>query len=139
MDTIQFEGLKVALKQDANGYMLTVKIHPDEIPEPLLRDFVGARYQIVMVRLDDADQPMKRPQRNQSMSNKAAILCKDSDFQRFLVESGLAWDISEKAAASFVKDTCAIDSRSELDTNAEAAETFKQIAKEFDEWKSTNA
>ena len=138
MDTIQFEGLKVALKQDANGYMLTVKIHPDEIPEALLRDFVGARYQIVMVRLDDNDQPMRRPQRTHALSNKAAILCKDADFQKFLVESGLAWDVSEKAAASFIKETCAIDSRSELDASTEAAETFKQIAKEFDEWKSTN-
>lgn len=138
MDTIQFEGLKVALKQDANGYMLTVKIHPDEIPEALLRDFVGARYQIVMVRLDEHDQPMKRPQRNQALSNKAAILCKDPDFQKFLVESGLAWDVSEKAAASFIKETCVISSRAELDTNNEAAETFKQIAKEFDEWKLTN-
>lgn len=142
MDTIQFEGLKVALKQDANGYMLTVKIHPDEIPEALLRDFVGARYQIVMVRLDDNDQPMQRPQRtqvrNHTLSNKAAILCKDADFQKFLVESGLAWDVSERAAASFIKETCCIESRAQLDSNDEAAETFKQIAKEFDEWKSTN-
>lgn len=142
MDTIQFEGLKVALKQDANGYMLTVKIHPDEIPEALLRDFVGARYQIVMVRLDDNDQPMQRPQRtqvrNHTLSNKAAILCKDTNFQKFLVESGLAWDVSERAAASFIKETCSVESRSQLDSNDEAAETFKQIAKEFDEWKSTN-
>ena len=50
METIQFEGIKVALKQDKTGYVLTLSMHPDDIPESLLRDFVGARYQVVMVR-----------------------------------------------------------------------------------------
>lgn len=138
MDTIQFEAVKVAIKQDKTGYVLTLCIHPDEIPEALLRDYVGARYQTVMVRIDEFEQPYKRPQREHTLSNKAAILCKDSDFQKFLVESGLAWDASEKAAESFVKETCCITSRAELDSNNEAADTFKQIAKEFDEWKSSN-
>lgn len=138
MDTIQFEGLKVALKQDANGYMLTLKIHPDDIPEALLRDFVGARYQVVMVRINENEQPYKRPQREHTVSNRAAILCKDPLFQKFLVESGLAWDMSEKAAAAFIKETCAVDSRSKLDSDNEAKTTFEEIVKEYEEWKSTN-
>ena len=36
-----------ALKQDKTGFVLTLNMHPDEIPEELLRDFVGARYQVV--------------------------------------------------------------------------------------------
>lgn len=136
MDTIQFESVKVALKQDANGYMLTLKIHPDDIPEALLRDFVGARYQVVMVRINENEQPYKR--REHTVSNRAAILCKDPLFQKFLVESGLAWDMSERAAAAFVKETCAIDSRSKLDSDSAAKTTFEEIVKEYEEWKSTN-
>lgn len=138
MDTIQFEAIKVAIKQDKTGYVLTLCIHPDEIPEALMRDFVGARYQTVMVRIDENEQPYKRPQREHSMSNRAAILCKDPLFQKFLVESGLAWDMSESAAAVFVKETCGISSRSELDSSAEAKTTFEEIVKEYEEWKSTN-
>lgn len=138
MDTIQFEAVKVAIKQDRTGYVLTLCIHPDEIPEALLRDFVGARYQTVMVRIDQNEQPYKRPQREHTVSNRAAILCKDPLFQKFLVESGLAWDMSEKAAEAFVKQTCAIDSRSELDSDTEAKTTFEEIVKEYEEWKSTN-
>lgn len=138
MDTIQFEAVKVAIKQDRTGYVLTLCIHPDEIPEALLRDFVGARYQTVMVRIDENEQPYKRPQREHTVSNRAAILCKDPLFQKFLVESGLAWDMSEKAAEAFVKQTCAINSRSELDSNTEAKTTFEEIVKEYEEWKSTN-
>jgi len=136
VDTIQFESVKVALKQDANGYMLTLKIHPDDIPEALLRDFVGARYQVVMVRINENEQPYKR--REHTVSNRAAILCKDPLFQKFLVESGLAWDMSERAAAAFVKETRAIDSRSKLDSDNDAKTTFEEIVKEYEEWKSTN-
>ena len=57
METLQFEAVKVALKQDKTGYMLTLNIHPDEIPEGLMRDFVGARYQVVMVRLNGEEKP----------------------------------------------------------------------------------
>lgn len=138
MDTIQFEGVKVAIKQDRTGYVLTLSVHPDEVPEALLRDFVGARYQIVMVRIDENEQPYKRHQREHTVSNRAAILCKDHLFQKFLVESGLAWDMSEKAAAAFVKETCAIDSRSKLDSDNDAKTTFEEIVKEYEEWKSTN-
>jgi len=48
LKTLQFEAIKVALKQDKTGYVLTLCMHPDEIPEDLLRDFVGSRYQVVM-------------------------------------------------------------------------------------------
>ena len=137
MDTIQFEGVKVAIKQDRTGYVLTLCIHPDEIPEDLLRDFVGARYQIVMVRIDENEKPYKRQQKK-TLSNMAAILCKDFNFQSYLVESGMAWDTSEKSADSFIKETCAIDSKSKLDTDSEAAEVFNNIVGEFNEWKSNN-
>ena len=58
--TLQFESVKVALKQNKDGYVLTLCIHPDDVPLELLRDFVGARYQVVMVRLNDEDQPIDR-------------------------------------------------------------------------------
>jgi len=60
MKTSQFEAVKVAIKQDKTGYVLTLSIHPDEIPDEVLRDFVGARYQVVMVRLNGEEKPMDR-------------------------------------------------------------------------------
>lgn len=139
MDTIQFEAVKIAIKQDKTGYVLTLCIHPDDIPEMLLRDFVGARYQTVMVRIDENEQPYKRKDKPKTTtSNHAAILCKDADFQKYLVECGLAWDMSEKAADSFIKETCCIESKSQLDTDKEAEDVFQQIFGEFKEWKMSN-
>ncbi len=47
---LQFEARKVALKQDRTGFILTLSLHPDEVPEEILRDFVGARYACAVVR-----------------------------------------------------------------------------------------
>ena len=83
MSALQFEALKVALKQDATGYVLTVKIHPDEIPEELLRDFVGARYMVAMVRLNDDETP--HPVSNRVKT--AGMLCRNQDFQKWCQET----------------------------------------------------
>ena len=60
MTPSSFEAVKVAIKQDKSGYILTLAIHPDEIPSEVMRDFVGARYQVVMVRLNGEEKPMDR-------------------------------------------------------------------------------
>ena len=78
---IQFECQKVALKQDSNGFVLTLRIHPDEIPEELLRDFVGARYACGLVRVQEDDTPVVYSNRTM----KAGILCRNTMFQQFPV------------------------------------------------------
>ena len=56
--TLTFEAIKVALKQDKTGYVLTLCIHPDDVPLDLLRDFVGSHYQVVMVRIEKYLDPI---------------------------------------------------------------------------------
>ena len=44
METSKFEGKKVALKQTKDGHVLTIAIHPDEIPEEILEYIYGENY-----------------------------------------------------------------------------------------------
>lgn len=130
MNALQFEALKVALKQDATGYVLTIKIHPDEIPEELLRDFVGSRYMVAMARLNDDETP-------QPVTNRvkiAGMLCRDSNFQIWCKEN-FEVQASEADATRVVYDVCGISSRTELNGNAEAKEAFDKLTKEFYEWR----
>jgi len=139
METLQFEAVKVALKQDKTGYMLTLNIHPDEIPQPLMRDFVGARYQVVMVRLDGNEKPMNREQEySPDLVRSSAILCRDPGFWKFLVDTNQVFDASEETATAWLKQELNIESRTELKTNKEAASQYKFIFKEFQEWKQVN-
>jgi hypothetical protein len=119
---MQFECRKVALKQDRTGFVLTLAIHPDESPEELLRDFVGARYACVMVRLQDDESATTYDNRVQ----KAGILCRNPEFQEFLMCD------NETDAAHMLCKRCGIQSRTELNGNIEAKARFDGLVRHFE-------
>lgn len=120
---LQFEARKVALKQDRTGFILTLVLHPDEVPEEILRDFVGTRYACAIVRINDDETPHTYNNRVQ----KAGMLCRNPEFQHFLgVET-------EDAAATQLCIKCKISSRTELHGNAKAQVLFDAMIKEFED------
>lgn len=128
MNALQFECIKVALKQDRNGYVLTLNIHPDEIPNELLRDFVGARYGVAMVRINDDESPI--PVNNRVKTS--GILCRDLHFQRFLEVT------NEDEAVKKLYQLCDIRSRTELNNNPDAQSYFDELLKEYEEYKDSD-
>jgi hypothetical protein len=134
MSALQFEALKVALKQDATGYVLTIKIHPDEIPQELMRDFIGARYGVAMVRINDDESPMVVKNRVQ----KAGMLCRHNWFHRFLEECYEMSNANEATATRFLHDICGISSRTELNGNVDAQQAFDKLVDEYEEWSKKN-
>jgi hypothetical protein len=131
MNALQFECRKVALKQDRTGYVLTVVIHPDEIPEELLRDFVGSRYGVAMVRIADDESAV--PYQNRVM--QAGMLCRTREFQFWLKETKLLERISEDEAINALYKLCGITSRTELNGNADAQQKFDEMVNDYDRWK----
>lgn len=135
MKTLQFEGVKVALKQDKTGYVLTLSLHPDDIPEDLLRDFVGSRYQVVMVRIGDNEQPMDPEEFAGTRAVRvAAMLCKDPKFWKYLHEDLKIYDEDEEEATEFMRQYLDIPSRSELKTNKSAQILLDKLHREYQEW-----
>lgn len=126
------------MKQDRTGYILTLSIHPDEVPDEILRDFVGARYQVVMVRLNGAEQPMNRDQEySPDPVQLAGILCRDSGFQTFLVTIGHTQEATEAATIDWLRNELGIQSRAELKNSPEAAKHLFKINEEFKLWKQS--
>lgn len=132
-----FEAVKVALKQDRTGYILTLNIHPDDLDERILRDFVGSRYMVVMARIDENQQPLNRGEFVDPVK-LAGILCKSKEFQLFLQDMGELFDITEKDAAEWLRQQLKITSRSELKGNEEATRRLLQINEEFKQWKQND-
>ena len=137
MKTLQFEGVKVALKQDKTGYVLTLSMHPDDIPEDLLRDFVGARYQVVMVRLAGDEEPMDRDREYEGDKavRLAGLLCREKEFWEYLHCDGHIFDPDEKEATEWLRNELGIKSRSELKTNPDARAKLETIHTGFTQWK----
>jgi hypothetical protein len=139
MTAIQFEGVKVALKQDKTGYVLALSIHPDDVPTDLLRDFVGARYGVAMVRIDGNEQPMNREEHDGDKSIRiAGLLCRDPDFWRYLYSDTQIMQETEKEATQWLRDYLNVQSRSELKTNLAARELLEKLHKDLGIWKQKN-
>lgn len=132
-----FEAVKVALKQDRTGYILTLNIHPDDLDERILRDFVGSRYMVVMARIDENQQPLNR-QDFVDPVKLAGILCKDKEFHAFLMDIGNIFEATEKDAADWLREELGIMSRAELKGNQDASRRLLQINEEFKQWKQND-
>lgn len=130
MNALQFEAVKVALKQDRTGFVLTLNIHPDEIPAELMRDFVGARYGVAMVRILDDESPTSYDNR----VKRAGMLCRTREFQVWLHEQGLVEHKNEDEAVHALYEICGITSRTELNGNAEAKANFDKMVEEYEQW-----
>ena len=125
---LQFEARKVALKQDRTGFILTLALHPDEVPEEILRDFVGARYACAVVRIQDDESPTQYSNR----VAKAGMLCRDPDFQEFLLCD------NELDATHMLCKRCGIESRTELHGNKFAIAEFDVLLREFESVRKTD-
>jgi hypothetical protein len=134
IDTIQFEAIKMGLRQSKDGYVLSLAVHPSDIPDDLVRDYVGSRYMVVMVKMGDDEAPIKRKQNNYVQI--AGLLCRDKNFQNFLNdEFGVVADCEEHVAY-WICEKLGIDSRSELPNNPVACEELMKIKREYEAWKT---
>lgn len=128
----------MAMKQDKTGIILTLNIHPDEVPESLMRDFVGARYQVVMVRLNGEDKPMNRDHEySRDPVRTAGILCRDKQFAQYLFEKEEIFEKKEADVIEWLKGEIGIESRTELKESQIKANKFWSINEEFQLWKQS--
>jgi hypothetical protein len=125
---LQFEARKVALKQDRTGFILTLSLHPDEVPEEILRDFVGARYACAVVRIQDDESATQYTNR----VAKAGMLCRNPDFQEFMMCD------NETDTAHMLCKRCGIESRTELHGNVDARYKFDLLLHEFESIRKTD-
>lgn len=138
---IGFEAVKVSMSQDKNGIILRLNVHPNDCPKELHTDWVGTRYMVAMVRLNEDDTPDDRGYvAIQRLIASAGLLCRNKDFFAFLVGCGMASHTTvaaemEEQAKSAVRAYCGIASRSEFKDNEDARGRFEKLRGAFREWK----
>jgi hypothetical protein len=128
-----FEAIKSVLRQSKDGIVLSLVIHPSDVPVPLLSDPIGSRYMVGMARVGD-DEEIIEPEsvrEGKRMVTSCGALCRDSDFQRWLVDNGFTDDQTETAAAATVKRLLKVDSRAELKSNVDAQRRWSIIRQNF--------
>ena len=58
--SVKFEAVKTSMMQDKNGTNIRLTIHPNDVPQDLHIDWVGSRYMVVMVKLNEDGTPDTR-------------------------------------------------------------------------------
>ena len=113
-----------------DGVMLRLAVHPNDCPSDLHTDWVGSRYMVAMVKLNDQDEIETRQneQAIQRIISSCGLLCREIDFQTYLGVD------DEDAAVSMIREKCGISSRTEFRDNVIAREKFIEIREEYKKW-----
>ena len=133
MGALSFEAVKVRITQNKQGVYLVLNIHPEDIPEELLRSWVGQRYYCALVGIQDDEtpipnKPFKKKTTGKKFVDRAGILARDKSFWKFC-------DVKkEEDASEFIRQFCNIQSRSELRTNEFAQILFEDINNRYNHW-----
>lgn len=142
---ITFEAVKTSLSQTKDGMILRLAIHPNDMPRQIMTDWVGSRYQVVMVKLGDDDQPEMDDEtiRANRAVQSAGMLCRNEAFHKFLIDMGYGGPDEverepERWAARAMRELLGITTRKELRTDPEALERFDALVHEFTDWRKRN-
>ena len=77
-----FEAVKTSMSQSKAGTILRLAIHPNEVPANLHTDWVGSRYMVAMVKLNEQDEPEISVEQREvdKLIASAGMLCRNSSF-----------------------------------------------------------
>ena len=133
------------------GYTVTFWCEPPERGMHVFDGFTRGKdsFMVALTELDDDEKPIDQaqrervekaqsPRRTQTLSNAAALLCTNTDFQRWIAEKnpGFAPIRSSEHAADWMRHVLDIESRRELDKDPDKARLYhEEIRKPFVAWK----
>lgn len=85
----------------------------------------------VPVAIARLDPNSKSERKGGKLAQRAGILCNEGGFRRFLSRQYL---LDDEGPAGVVRMVCGIDSRADLDHNAEAAKRFLDLVAAYELW-----
>lgn len=135
--TLDFEAVKYSMAQNKDGVKLTLLVHPSDCPQDLMSAWVGDRFQVVMVRLNDDDTPSipLNKEEGERAVVAAGFLCRDERFQKFLSRISSPFEdeiFNSEDASRVLREQLQIESRADLKTNESARKKFNELKNEFE-------
>ena len=113
-----------------------LSVHPDEIPELLLRVKLGTRYQVALVQIGEDEEPtlpealLRETTPGVKAVAAAGQLCRSGEFQTWIM-AGDTHPEPEAEAARRLRVLLGVASRSELAVNEAAVCALDQIIRQW--------
>ena len=132
---------KDGLSQLQDGcWVLKLKVHPEDMETSLMVAPMGTRYMAALVEIGDDEEPVIRPKEKFTLSQEAGMYCTKPKFWRFLSEEIAKVQISTtEMAAVIVRSECLVESRSQFNTDKDAAERWIEFRGKFKVWERFDA
>tara|TARA_R100000963_G_C4645621_1_gene109930 strand:+ start:2131 stop:2595 length:465 start_codon:yes stop_codon:yes gene_type:complete len=136
---LKFEAVKVSMSQTKDGIILRLAVHPHDCPPDLHLDWVGSRYMVAMVKLNDQDEidTTNASIKGEKLFKQFSAICRDDDFVNFFknIIADSDQTLSEKEIANSIKEHLDIPSRTELKKNIKVQKKFEELLEGFYLWK----
>ena len=110
------------------------------VPQP------GSEKPVAVARLDPEAKAKPKPEKERRKfedmprAQQSGMLCNEGRFRTFLIEEKAShiWAYEEmpveEQAAAYVREICGVDSRSDMDTNEQAAARWDTLYSEYVDW-----
>lgn len=137
---VSCEAVKYAARQNRDGVVISLLIHPNDVPRELFSAPIGSRYFVALVEIGDDEQPVMPEARaaGKRIAMSAGMLCRSPQFQEWVsARTGQSFNPSdakgmEHMAAEYIRTRCGISSRAQLAENRQAQAIFKSIREAFE-------
>lgn len=126
---ISFEAVKSHYRQTKEGITLSLVLSPHDAPQEIILAHIGQRFMCVLVPIDDHEQPVVSEETRdlKEWIRLCGILCKDIEFQQWLVDQGLSPSLNDEDAAQAIRDFCNVSSRAQFRDHPEALKKWKML------------
>lgn len=133
--SLAFEGMINNIKRSKarQNWFIEFEIQGTDMPPDLALAVPGTRYMMAGVQLGLADEMVMPPEKAKMKKalTSAGLLCRNKDFQQWLVSKQYAGVADEQGAIEAVTRNCEIASRSEIGESIQAADAFISLRSEF--------
>lgn len=143
-DPIAFEAIKMKWHQDKDGYILTLRVHPQDVKETVAMAPIGQQWVLALL---DKPGPESQPHAAASLPGKApdevgksgihplvqkaGILAKSEPFRQWVINTAAIGNQHWDDPVAYIRAECGIQSRKELATNPEAAAKFEKLVQRY--------
>lgn len=107
-------------------------------PESLIGFANGQRFHLMLIAIGDDDMPAALEGKERlpyKLSQLAGMLCSQEEFRHWVTQTYGEPCHNKDEAAAWVRAACGVESRSHLDTDSVAGDTWRGIMRSYDEHK----
>jgi hypothetical protein len=150
IDAQHFEVKKHAIRQTADGWVVSFVIHPNDMSADFAVDPLGTRYMMALAEISDDETPVEVKENRKAIAKRtydaktaperavarAGMLAADGDFRHWLDATSRATMTDEGEAATYIRSACGVETRADLATNAVARKKLYQMVAAYEDWKA---